>query len=55
MIAVVLSMGLLGFLFKKLDGMLYSESPLLVRALGVSWLACYGSFGAAMIIGDYRS
>lgn len=38
-IALIISMGVLGFLSKKMDGMLDEESPLIIRAMGVGWLS----------------
>jgi hypothetical protein len=48
-IAIFLGMPLLGFLTRKLDGFLSPQSPLVVRALGSTWLGTYWMmFGSAL-------
>lgn len=37
-VGVVILMGLMGFLTRKMDGMLANDSPQIVKAVGVSWL-----------------
>jgi hypothetical protein len=39
LIAVVLLMALMGWLSRRLDGMLQPETPIAVRALGIAWLS----------------
>jgi hypothetical protein len=39
MVAVVLLAALVGYLSRKLDGMLSQDSPLLVQAVGVAWIS----------------
>ncbi|MBK7917799.1 MAG: hypothetical protein IPJ94_16350 [Chloroflexi bacterium] len=39
LIAVVLEMALAGWLSRRLDGMMQPESPVAVRALGITWLS----------------
>lgn len=41
LIFVIFEMGLAGIFSRKLDGMLAKNSPLLVRAIGVSWLSLF--------------
>jgi hypothetical protein len=36
--AVVLLMAFVGFLSRRMDGMLHKDSPLLIRAIGISWV-----------------
>ncbi len=38
LIGVILLMAAMGFITRKMDGMLEDESPLIVKAVGVSWL-----------------
>jgi len=40
-IAVIVMMGLMGVLSRKLDGMLDRRSPILVKATGISWLSLW--------------
>ena len=35
----MIEMALAGWLFRKLDGMLSVDSPVLVRSLGIAWLS----------------
>ncbi|MBK8934852.1 MAG: hypothetical protein IPM76_21575 [Chloroflexi bacterium] len=38
-VAVVLQMALMGWFSRKVDGMVQSETPIAIRALGISWLS----------------
>ncbi len=40
LIAVIISAWLIAILFRKVDGMLSSESPILVKAIGIVWVSC---------------
>jgi hypothetical protein len=40
LIAVIISVWVIGILFRKIDGMLSAESPILVKAIGIVWISC---------------